>query len=134
MKRNHLTVAVYILLVFFGGVAVGAFGFRLYTASSVTATTNQKTPEDYRRAYMSEMRQRLSLTDSQAVEVEKVLDATRDRYRELRARTRPEMEKILADQTAAVRLILNDQQMSEYDKMRAEREARRKRGLPPGAR
>lgn len=132
MKRSNLTIALYLLLVFAGGVAVGGFGHRLYTVNTVSATTKRKTPEEYRRAYMQEMKQRLRLTDSQAVEIEKVLDATRDRYREFRERTKPEVDKIQADQTGGVRLILSDEQMQEYDKMRAERDAKRKEGFGGG--
>ena len=132
MKRSNLTIALYVLLVFAGGVAVGAFGHRLYTVKSVSATTNRKSPEDYRKAYMVEMKQRLHLTDAQAVDIEKILDATRDRYRDFRERTKPEMEKIQGDQTAGVRRILSDEQMHEYDKMRAEREATRKAGFGGG--
>jgi hypothetical protein len=129
MNRNSLTIAFYLLLVFAGGAAVGGFGHRLYTVKDVSATSLiRKTPEEYRRAYMAEMKQRLNLTDTQAVNIEKVLDATRDKYRAFRERTKPEMEKIQADQTTGVRGILNDEQMREYDKMRAERDAKRKQG------
>ena len=132
MSRSSLTIALYLLLVFAGGAAVGGFGHRLYTVKDVSATTNRKTPEQYRSAYMSEMKQRLQLTDTQASTVEKVLDATHARYRDFRERTKPEMEKIQADQTAGVRVILSDTQMREYDKMRAERDAKRKRGFNGG--
>jgi hypothetical protein len=132
MKRSNVTIAFYVLLVFIGGVAVGGFGHKLYTVKTVSATTKKKTPEEYRRAYMTEMRQRLSLTDEQAVKVEKVLDATRDRYRAFRERTKPELDQIQADQTAAVKLILSPEQMLEYDKMRAEREAKKRQAASGG--
>ena len=132
MKRSSLTIALYVLLVFTGGVAVGSIGHHLYTVKSVSATSKRKTPEQYRSAYMSEMKQRLKLTDTQATEVEKVLDATRDKYREFRTRTKPEMEKIQSEQTSGVRAILSEEQMKEYDKMRAERDAKRKVGFGGG--
>ncbi|MBL8237104.1 MAG: hypothetical protein JNM66_06785 [Bryobacterales bacterium] len=132
MKRSNFTIALYLLFVFAGGAAVGAFGHRLYTVKAVSATSNRKTPDEYRRDYMAEMKQRLSLSDAQAVDVEKVLDATRDRYREFRERTKPEMEKIQTDQTTSIRGILSEQQMREYDKMRAEREQKRKQGFKGG--
>jgi hypothetical protein len=126
MNRSTLTIALYLLLVFSGGVAVGAFGHRLYTVKDVSATSGRKTPEEYRRSYMAEMKERLHLTDTQARDVEKVLDSTRDRYREFRERTKPEVDKIQASQTSGIRGILSDEQMREYDKMRAERDAKRK--------
>ncbi|MBI2690146.1 MAG: hypothetical protein HYX27_27890 [Acidobacteria bacterium] len=132
MKRSNLTIAICLLLVFAGGVAVGGFGHRLYTVKSVSATTKRKTPEEYRRAYMTEMKERLKLTGTQAVSIEKVLDATRDRYKSFRERTKPEMDQIQADQTSGVRSILSDEQMKEYDKMRAERDAKRKEGFGGG--
>lgn len=132
MKRSSLTIALYVLLVFAGGIGVGAFGHHIYTVKTVSATSKKKTPEDYRRAYMDEMTKRLKLTETQAVNVEKVLDATRDRYRAFRERTKPEMDQIQADQTKAVSEILSKEQMAEYDRMRAEREARRKEGRGGG--
>lgn len=132
MNHNSRTIALYLLLVFAGGAVVGAFGHRLYTVKDVSATTNRKTPEQYRQAYMEEMKQRLQLTDTQAVDVEKILDATRDLYREFRERTKPEMDKIQAYQTTGIRRILSDEQMREYDKMRAERDAKRKKGYSGG--
>lgn len=132
MKKGSLTIAFYVLLVFVGGVAVGGFGHRLYMVKTVSATTKKKTPEDYRRAYMAEMKERLNLTDTQAKDIEVALDATRDRYRALRERTKPDMDKIQADQTAKIRGILSAEQMKEYDTMRAEREAKRKQGFTGG--
>jgi hypothetical protein len=132
MKRSNWTIAFYLLLVFGGGVAVGGFGHRLYTVKTVSATSARKTPDDYRRAYMSEMKQRLKLTDTQSVDIEKVLDATRDRYRAFRERTKPEMDKIQTDQTREIRGILSDEQMREYDKMRAERDAKRRQSYGGG--
>jgi len=126
MKKSNLTIAIYLLLVFSGGVAVGGFGHRLYTVKAVSAETKRKTPEEYRRAYMTEMKQRLHLTDEQAVTIEKVLDSTKVRYKSFRERTKPELDTIQSDQTNAIRGILSPEQMPEYDKMRAEREARRK--------
>ena len=131
MKRNNITIAVYLLLVFGGGALVGAFGHRAYSVSSVSATTKRKTPEDFRRDYMTEMRQRVNLSDQQAVEIEKVLDRTRDRYKAFRDRNKPEMDRIMADQTEAIRALLKPEQSAEYDKMRAEREEKRKQSHRP---
>lgn len=128
MKRTNGVIALYLTLVFAGGVAVGGFGHHMWTAKTVSATTKKKSPEDYRKAYMAEMRQRLQLTDEQATQVEKVLDRTRERYREFRERTRPEMEQIQKDQTTDVKSLLSAKQAAEYDKMRAEREEQRRKG------
>ena len=132
MKRSNLTIALYVLLVFAGGVAVGVFGHISYTVKTVSATTQRKTPDEYRQAYMIEMKKRLKLTEPQAVGLEKILDATRERYKEFRERTKPEMEKIQGDQTKGVVAILDEAQMREYEKMRVERDANRKKEFGGG--
>lgn len=128
MQRSNLTIAAYLLLVFGGGAAVGAFGHRLYTVKSVDATSppRRKGPEDYRHAYMTEISERLKLSAEQATKVEGVLDGTREKYRAFRERTRPEMDQIQTDQINAIRALLNDNQQAEYEKWRAERDAKRK--------
>lgn len=128
MQRSNLTIAAYLLLVFGGGAAVGAFGHRLYTVKSVDATTVQrrKGPEDFRRAYMTEISERLKLSAEQATKVEGVLDGTREKYRAFRERTRPEMDQIQTDQINAIRALLSETQQAEYEKWRAERDAKRK--------
>jgi hypothetical protein len=130
MKRSNLTIALYLFLVFAGGVSVGAFGHRLYTVKSVDASsvTKRKGPDEFRRAYMDEAKQRLQLSDSQSVAVEAILDKTREKYRAFRERTRPEMDQIQNEQIQAIRALLNESQRTEYEKWRAERAERRKSG------
>lgn len=131
MKRGNLTIAFYLLMVFGGGALVGAFGHRAYTVKTVSAEVKRKTPEDFRREYMDEMRSRVKLSGEQAVKVEKILDNTRDRYKQFRERNKPEMDKIMSDQTEAIRALLQPEQNAEYEKMRAEREERRKQSQKP---
>lgn len=128
MQRSNVTIAAYLLLVFGGGAAVGAFGHRLYTVKSVDATSppRRKGPEDFRRAYMAELSERLKLNAEQATKIEGVLDVTREKYRVFRERTRPEMDQIQNEQINAIRALLSEAQQAEYEKWRAERDAKRK--------
>lgn len=129
MKPANGRIALYLLLVFGGGVAVGSFGHHLLTVKSVIATTlsKRKTPEDYRKEYVAEMRQRLHLSDDQLTAIEKILDRTKERYREFRERTRPEMDRIQMEQTSDIRALLQADQVVEYEKMRAERDQRKRK-------
>jgi hypothetical protein len=77
---------------------------------------------------MTEISGRLKLTAEQAAKVEGVLDGTHEKYRAFRERTRPEMDQIQTEQTNAIRALLNEPQQAEYEKWRAERDARRKAG------
>lgn len=130
MKPSNATAAVYVVLIFLSGVLVGGFGYRLYSASSVNAA-RARSSEDYRVRYVTEMRNRLKLSERQVEELNAILDATRERWREVRERYKPEMKSIQDEQVERIRAILDPAQRTEYEKMRAEREERSK-GKPPG--
>ena len=125
MTRSKLSVALYLLLVFLSGVVVGVLGHS-YFAKESTAPPRRPSPEEFRRRYMEEMRQRLKLSDEQARQIESILDDTRERWR-------AQMHAIQEEQTSRIRALLNEEQRAEYEKMRREREEHRKRGhQPPG--
>jgi Spy/CpxP family protein refolding chaperone len=121
MRRTTLTTALYLALVFLSGAVVGAFALRLYTLKSVSAS-NPKTPEEYRRQYVAEMRTRLKLTEQQVSQLVPILDETRRRYHELKEKNRPALNAIQDDQVAKIRSILSGDQLTEYEKLRVERE------------
>ena len=128
MTGSRLPVWVYLLLVFAGGAGVGAFADRLYTAKTVRAdsrSTGQRTPDDYRKRYIEELKKRLNLEPTQVTQLTLVLEATQQKMRALHERDKPEMTAIHQEQVDKVHAILNDQQDAEYDKMRAEWEKRR---------
>jgi len=124
MRRTSLTAGLYLLLLFFSGVAVGAFGLHLYT-NSVRA--NGRDPAEFRKRYIAELRTRLKLTDDQVSKLGPILDETRQRHRELMEKHRPEMKAIQDDQVTKIRAILMDSQQSEYTKLLEEREKQRQR-------
>ncbi len=133
MKLSRFTVTLYVLLVFVSGIALGAFGHRLYTVSSVSANPHPGPPEEWRKRYMNEMQTRLTLKPDQIKTLESILDETRVRFHEVRERTRPEFDAIRREQVEKIKAMLSDPQRSEYDKMRAEREAKEKAaGRLPG--
>jgi len=132
MKFSRFTIAVYVTLVFASGAVLGAFGHRLYTVSAVSANT-RRNPEEFRKRYISEMQTRLSLNQTQLVQLNSILDETRSRFKEAHARMDPELDRIRAEQQKKVRDILQGAQQVEYDRMRQERDERmRREGRPPG--
>jgi hypothetical protein len=130
MKSSNAVAAIYVILIFLSGVFVGGFGYRLYTASSVNAA-RPKSAEEYRAKYLAEMRSRLKLSDRQVEELNVILDATRERWRVMRERSKPEMKSIQDEQVERIRAILTPEQQNEYEKMRLEREKKSK-SKPPG--
>jgi hypothetical protein len=121
MRRSSLTTGLYLVLLFLSGVAVGAFGLRLYTVNSVSA----RNPEEFRRRYVAELRDKLTLTDDQVKLLGPILDETRQRHRELMEKHRPEFKTIQDEQEHKIRAILSDAQQPEYTKFLELREKRR---------
>jgi len=135
MKLTKLSVALYVALLFLSGVAVGAFGYRLYTVAPVSASNAPANAAEYRKKYLNEMQARLKLSQEQVSKLDGILDDTRSKFQAVRQKTKPEFEAIRTEQVDRVNSILSEQQRAEYEKMRKEREAREKqygRGSGPG--
>jgi len=125
MKLSRTAIALYVFLVFASGVVLGAFGQRLYTASTVNAK-QRPNPEEFRKKVVNEYQSRLKLDADQMAKLNQILDETRGRMEETRQKMRPEYQKIHDDQVAKIREILTPDQQVEYDKMRKERDQRQK--------
>jgi hypothetical protein len=132
MKKSHLSIALYLLLVFASGVLVGGFGHRLYSVNSNEARNERPRPEVFRKRYVERMERRLKLSADQIVKLNAILDVTGARLNELRERSKPETHQIHQEQVQSIQAILTEEQQREYAKMREEREKERKqRGNPP---
>jgi len=133
MKRSQLAVALYAVLTFASGTLVGVVGHRLYVTANTKEGGGRRSPDDFRKRYIEEMRSRLKLDDQQVSQLNGILDATRERFRQLRERERPEMDAIQEDQRTRIRAILSPAQQAEYTKFLEEREKRmREMKGPPG--
>lgn len=133
MQRTGLSTAMYLALVFLSGIVVGGFGMRLYTLNSVNAgVNNPRNPDEFRRRYVAELRDKLKLTPDQVAKLEPVLDETRRRHRELHEKNRPVLKAIQDDQVKQIRALLTDAQQAEYSKLLEERERERQRQQTPG--
>src|SRR3954447_9151043 len=125
MKFSKLALSLYVLLIFASGVVVGIFAFRLYTVNSVAANA-PRSPEEWRRQYVADMRARLRLNAAQLGKLNGILDETRARFTAAHDKIRPEMHQIHRDQQDQVRAMLTDGQRQEYEKMLKERDAKKK--------
>jgi len=130
MRRTSLLTGLYLALLFLSGVAVGAFGLKLYTLNSVRAG-GRPSAEEFKRRYIDELRTRLNLSDGQTEKLGPILDETRKQIRELRDKHRPELKAIQDEQTKNIRALLTDSQQAEYTKFLEEREKQRERGPHP---
>jgi hypothetical protein len=125
MRRSTLTIVGYLLIVFVSGVFVGAYGYRF--VSPVAASAARKpSPEEWRKQYLKEMESRLKLTPDQLQHLNATLDETQARYHNAREQHNQVMKTIKEQQMNKIRAMLTDVQRPEYEKLRAEREARAK--------
>lgn len=136
MKRNTLSTALYISLVFLSGGVVGGFAHRLYMVNSVyTGQDSVPKPDEWRRKNVDEMRSRLSLSDAQITQLTTILDTTKERFHNVKVKfdkeakklRHPEMKAIQEDQIRQINGILSEQQRAEYEKLRIERDQRRQK-------
>lgn len=130
IRRSNLSTAAYLLLVFLSGVLVGVFSYRLYMVNtvqsgSVARTQPPRSPEEYRKRAVAEMTARLKLSSDQVNTLQQIMDATRQRYHDLRERQKPDLKAIETEHYQRVLAMLSEPQRAEYEKMRAEREKRR---------
>lgn len=122
MQRNQLTALFSAILLFGCGAAVGVLGQRYYTHTTVNAQTS----DDMRKQYVAEMATRVHLSDRQLQKLNVILDQTKQEYRDMRERHKPEVLEIKQNQITRVKSILTAEQIPLYDQLIAEREQRQK--------
>jgi len=133
MSFSKGAIAGYLALVFASGAAVGGFGTRLYTVSSVVANIGKGTiqsPEEMRKHYVDDMRSRLTLSEDQVMKLNLILDEARGRFHEAQAKMRPDMEAIRQNQLDSVRAMLTADQRTQFEQLIKEREEKHKRSGP----
>ena len=125
MKRS-LSVPLYVLLVFLSGVLVGTVGYRLIAAGPVVSAPAPKpNKEEFRKKYIEEMRTRLHMSDDQIAKLKESLNTTDQRFAEFDERMKAERKTIFEEHVQRIRAFLDEQQRTEYEKLRQEREERR---------
>ena len=126
MERSKVTVWTYLVLVFAGGLATGFFADRVYTMRTVSANASPHNPEEWKRKYLADVRERCHLTDPQVAQVTTILDNTRHKADALRARMAPEWAALRAEQVRQMRELMAGPQVAQFDQFHAEREAQHK--------
>jgi len=151
MNKSKISAFLSILAVFASGLVLGAFGYRLYSAPSVStigttppAQQQRPSPEEVRKRIVADMTSKVKLDAEQIKQLNAIMDETHDEFEQLRLKSKPdwddlndrrkaiedkwkpERDAIGARQTEKVRAVLREDQRPLYDAWRAERERQRK--------
>ena len=110
-----------VLAVFALGCVTGA---ALDSAYRLGAASVRRPPQQ-REDFFESLQKNLNLDARQASEVRAVIDETREGYRQLRTEVRPRYDALRRDGRARIRALLTPEQQQKFNKMTAERDARR---------
>lgn len=125
MKLTRWTVALYMGLVFLCGGVAGAYAYRLYTVSTVSANVSRRNPEAFRKRFLADLKVRLNLSEDQMSKAGVIMEETGRRFREVRGTIEPDIKKIREDQRRQISEILNPEQREEWGKIVEERDRAR---------
>ena len=138
MAKSKLSAVLSALLLFVSGALVGALAQRAYSLKMVSAAPGpprRGTPQDWRKHFTGEMRDRLKLDDAQTGELDRILDAVDLEFRQVHEKWNTENQAIQKSMVDRINATLRPEQQVLYKQFRDEREAerqrRRQQGPPP---
>jgi hypothetical protein len=152
MNKSKLSAILSLVLVFLSGGVLGAFAYRLYSASPVQTFGGgtpggpppKGRPEDFRKTYIANLTKELKLDGDQVKKLNVILDETRDAFNQFNEKSkaerdalnaqrnafedkwRPERDAIHNHQVEQITAMLRDDQRTAYAAYRAERDRQRK--------
>ncbi len=110
-----------VLAVFALGCVTGAALDSAYRLRAAGLSRSQPQHEDFFGA----LQRNLNLDERQSSQVRAIIDETREGYRQLRTEVRPRYDTLRRDGRARIRALLTSEQQQKFDRMTAERDARR---------
>jgi hypothetical protein len=122
MPKSRISAGLYLTLVFLSGALVGAFAHRLYITPAVSSAPR---PDEWRKKYVEEVRTKVKLDEQQVVQLQQILDETRQRFHQMREQEKPIAQAIQNDQVTKIRAMLRPDQLGAYETLRVERERKR---------
>jgi hypothetical protein len=128
MLKSRLSAGIYLALVFASGILVGAFAHRLYVTTKPVAASAQRSPEEWRKRYVGELRDKVKLDEQQVQRLQQILDETRQKFHNLRESQKPLGEAIQIEQVQKIKAMLRPDQQAAYAQVRTDRERRRQEG------
>jgi CRP-like cAMP-binding protein len=125
MVRSKATAGLYLVLVFLSGILVGVVSHRLYVTTTASANTSPRTMTEFRRRYLTEMRQKVGVNDAQVTSINRILDETKRKFDDLHTKEKPLHDQIQQEQIEGIKAVLTEPQKIAFDNWRTERERAR---------
>jgi len=142
MPKSKVSAFLSVLLVFASGVAMGAVGYRLYVvkevASPVLAAKKKTNPEEFRKVFMSKLKDAVKLDGPQVEQIQKIYDEENDWFMQSHKKFDAQVDQVHKEfaherdqmhdaSVAKIKTILRPDQEPLYEKWVADRAADRKR-------
>ncbi|HEY0380315.1 MAG TPA: hypothetical protein VGC87_25610 [Pyrinomonadaceae bacterium] len=124
---TRLKIWLVVVGVFLLGGVTGAALDSVYRLRASGGERHEGRGQRNKEKLFEEMKRDLGLTDQQATGIRAVLDETRNEYKALREKCRPQYDAARAAARARIRALLNPEQQQKFDARTAERDARRGR-------
>lgn len=107
MSKSKLSALLSLLLVFVSGAVLGAFAYRLYSATPVLTTVNpgggppaRPNPGEMRKKYTADLTKDVKLDAEQVKQLNGILDQTGEEFQKLRQKSKPEWDALERDRDA----------------------------------
>jgi hypothetical protein len=151
MSKSKLSALLSLILVFASGAVLGAFAYRLYSATPVLTRGSpggpppaRMGPAEFRKRYAADLTKEMKLDADQIKRLNIILDQTNEEFQTLnqkmkpeqdaldekrdafREKYRPDREAIHNRQIEGITAMLREDQRALYAAFRAERERQRK--------
>jgi hypothetical protein len=138
MPKSKVSAFLSVLLVFASGLAMGAVGYRLYAVKAVSPASPKKTPEEYRKLIVSNLKDAVKLDAQQAAQIQKIYDEEGEWFMQAHKKFDAQMDQIHHQaaherdlmheaSVAKIKTLLRADQEPLYEKWLADRAADRKR-------
>lgn len=109
-------IVLILAAMFISGTIVGSVGTRLYVKQKLGGIMHRN-PQEVTAMAMKKLTSELSLTQEQRPGVEKIVEDTQAKLRQLRDQYHPQMEKILADGFENAKPLLTPEQQKKLDSL-----------------
>lgn len=126
MITRSLKGKILVFIVFFLGMVTGVLIANIYETRVIGTRGDREDRSSRAQRDVNAFHDYLGLDEAQRAQVHKILEETRNEFRELRAQTQPQFQAIEQKSRDKIHAVLTDEQRQKYDERRKKFQQRRK--------